>query len=162
MVLSDHDQKMKDETRRRQLRFLDVLRGADGRPPGTVRDACRDIGATRRTISQWRLGDPVFDEEYKDAMEDGTDSLEAVANTRAVEGVVTRREYDEQGNVTSEQLSTGNDMLKMVLAGRRPMYRGADAPQMVVNVANVVEDGQLARALALLMAQAKSRQLEQV
>ena len=52
---------------------------------GTVKEACAAAGISRNALNEWRRDDPGFDAACIDALEEGTDDLEAVARTRAKE-----------------------------------------------------------------------------
>lgn len=148
--------KLHAEKKQRQAAFLLALRGQDKGTPLSVRSACTVSGVTRTAVYHWLSSDIDFLELYNSAMEDGTDLLEDVANERAIKGMVVERKMDDDGNIVSEKIDHDNGLLRFLLQGRRPArYRANQDVNVGVNVNNQLDDNQVARALALLMAEAK-------
>lgn len=58
------------------------------RQGGSIYAACQDAGIGRTTLHEWRTEDPAFDAKVIEAYEDGTDTLEEVALSMAVQGSV--------------------------------------------------------------------------
>lgn len=150
-----------DEKKGRQAVFLSVLRGEDGKPPQSIRIACREAGVSRTTVKHWRQTDPEFLERFEDAFDDGTDTMEDVANDWAMNGRVEEREFGDDGEVTSERIKHDSAMMRFILGGRRPQrYRqGGDVNVQVNSAVIPADDNQISRALSLLLAQAKAKQV---
>ncbi len=105
--------------------------------------ACRAADVTRTTAYRWRDADPVFAEEWAEAMEDHTDLLEATAIDRAIRGTADRPPSDR--------------LLERLLVARRPhVYSdryvapavGADVPADVLEAAAVELERRIARSRA--------------
>lgn len=160
--LSSFNQKQVDESRRQQVEFLDALRGNKqlGRLPMSVRAAADLVGINRRSVIRWKEKDPAFASAYEDALEDSADVLEDEAVRRAVDGVPKAVYY--MGEVVGREVVYSDDLLKFVLAGRRPeRYR----PNHQLNVQTNVNlegpsDRDVAKALSLLIEETKAKQLE--
>ncbi len=151
-------EKTAAEAKERRTKFLEALRGEDGGPPATVRQACAAAGVSRRTVDVWRRDDPEFAEQYGDCFEDGTDLLETVAHERAVNGVADPI-FNKDGEQVGERRKYSDDLLKFTLAGRRPeRYREGTTVNVQQNSIAVIDNTQVARALALMLATAKSKQ----
>lgn len=144
----------------RQKVFLQALRGDDDGVPKSIRVACKAAGIARGTYSMWRETDPEFLALYEDAFEDGTDTIEDEATRRAVTGVT--QDVYHQGEVCGQKQVYSDQLMTFMLRGRRPSLYGDAAVNLQVNNNNAVQttDEQIARALALLLAQAKTKQLE--
>lgn len=156
-------QNMIDFKKRNQTVFLFALRGADGMPPMSIRAACKAAGINRGTFLVWKETDPDFMAEYAAAIEDGTDTIEDVATDWAMNGKVEERQFDEGGKVASEKIKHDSSMMRFILGGRRPeRYRQGGDVNVQVNANNAApaDDTQIARALALLLAQTKMKQVE--
>lgn len=148
--------------RARKETFLRALRGEYGTTPKSVAAAAKQAGVERSTVRKWNQDDPVFKEAYDDAFEDGTDIIEDAAIGRAVNGVSTPV-YQGGIHVGDKQVYS-DGLMQMVLAGRRPeRYRTGFEVNTNVNTNNLnaalIDDAQLARAFALLIAQNERKQL---
>jgi len=119
---------------------MDIRRAVRGRPKGNVlqsvfldhlrksanvSDAARAAGIDRKTAYNWRHGDELFCEKWKQALEEATDLLEAEARRRAIHGYEEPLLYggrlvcDAEGNpVTRTRYSDG--LLRMLLRAHRP------------------------------------------
>jgi hypothetical protein len=76
----------------------------------------------RTTVYYWRQHDPVFAQEWENAMEASADLLEDEARRRAVEGVEENIYYG--GKVVGAARKYSDSLLTMLLKGRRPsVYR---------------------------------------
>lgn len=161
--LTEYDQRQVEAKKQRQAAFLAALRGDDGGEPQSVRLACKAAGVVRSTVRMWTETDPEFRALYDDAFEDGTDTLEDVAVDRAINGAVVERTFDQEtGETLSEKRKHSDQLLTFMLAGRRGRYRqGGDVNVSVSAAAGVkpADDQQIARALALILAQAQATQL---
>lgn len=151
--------------RKRQAVFLEALAGKPGSPPQSIARSCRAAGISRSTFKAWRADDQEFADLFEDAFEAGSDELEDVATDRAVHGVthdVYGRDKDGDPMVVGQKTVYSDTLMQFILTGRRPArYRqGTDINVMNVNaVSGPADDAQLARALALLVEQAKRKQL---
>lgn len=94
--------------------FLDALAKT-----GVVADACGMAKTTRPTVAKWRANDEEFAAAYDNAMEDALDTIESAARTRAVQGV-TRKRYDKEGNLLSEEIVYSDSLAMFLLKGGRP------------------------------------------
>ncbi|WP_162993539.1 hypothetical protein [Asaia bogorensis] len=100
--------------------FLDHLKKS-----ANVSEAARAAGIDRKTAYNWRRGDGLFCEKWKQALEEATDLLEAEARRRAIHGYEEPLLYggrlvcDAEGNpVTRTRYSDG--LLRMLLRAHRP------------------------------------------
>lgn len=154
--------KLHEDSLVRRAELLDLIRGNPARKqlPLSVRAACDKIRINRRTVIDWCEKDPAFARAYEDAKEDGLDVLEDEAVRRGVEGV-TRPIY-QGGELVGHEQVYSDKMLEMVLAGRRSAVFGRQAQLNVQNNVVVAEptDRDVAKALALLLAETKARQVE--
>lgn len=94
-------------------RFLDAL--AEGM---TVLDAAKHVSLNERTLYRWRQADADFAEKWVKAYEIGTDSLEAEAQRRAVEGVEKPVFY--QGVQVGTVREYSDTLLIFLLKARNP------------------------------------------
>lgn len=117
-----------------RIRFLDGLR-----LHGIVTQAAADAGIDRNAAYYERQRDPVFADEWRDALDRGVDMLEDVAKKRAFEGSDTLLifllkahrpdKYREiaksiQVNVTPEQIEQmSDDELDRLINSLRPSAR---------------------------------------
>lgn len=92
---------------------------------GNVSEAARAAGIDRKTAYNWRRGDEIFSDHWKQALEEATDLLEAEARRRALEGYEEPLLYggrlicDSGGKpVTRKRYSDG--LLRMLLRAHRP------------------------------------------
>lgn len=147
------------EKEERKKAFLAALRGDSTGMPLSIRAACDEIGISRTAFRHWREADPAFREAFEDAYDDGSDLMEDEATRRAVKGV--KQDVYHAGDVVGEKTVYSDDLMKFMLAGRRPeRYRdGVTINNMNAQVAGPVDDAQIARALSLILAQAKQKQL---
>lgn len=153
-----------DESRRNKAEFLHLIRGIPSQNvlPLSVAAACERIGIARRTVTRWKQTDSDFADAFAEAMEDGIDMLEDEALRRAAHGVT--REIYHAGEVVGERQEYSDTLLTFLLAGRRPeRYR----PNQVtvntqVNLDAVPTDRDVAKALALLVEEARIQQSESV
>lgn len=159
MAANAATEKSHREQQERKRKFLEALRGTQG-VPLSIRAACAEVGISRRTVRSWRDEDAAFDELYHDAMEDGTDTLEDVAVGRAVNGVIEPI-FNKDGEQTGHKTKYSDDLMKFILAGRSPhRFRSGQVVNVAVNnETNISTDDQIARALALMLAQAQAKQL---
>lgn len=151
-----------EESRRRRVEFLQLIRGDArlGRLPMSVRAACDCLGIARKTTRYWCETDPDFAADYNDAMEDSTDVLDDEAVRRAmgvVEDVFGKDENGLQVKI-GERVRYSDDLLKFVLSGRRGIYGRGVQVNTQVNVVEQISDRDMARALALMVAEERERQ----
>lgn len=106
-------------------KFLDELRNHGNRTT-----ASRAIGVSYNTVDRWREGDADFDRAYEEALEEAADLLEQEARRRAVEGT-TRKRYDKDGNLISEEQVYSDSLLSKLLDGAKPdKYKQRVASEM--------------------------------
>lgn len=84
----------------------------------SFRKACEAAGVSTQTGRNWRKDDPLFDEAYHQAVEDGTDLLEDEARRRAVDGV--ERDVYYQGDVVGQETVYSDGLLTTLLKANRP------------------------------------------
>lgn len=159
MGTNEFSEKSKKESEERRARFLELLRGdpTKGRAPQSIRSACIAVGVNRNTVKTWKDKYPEFAEEFVDAMEDGTDTMEDEAVRRAVTGIP--KGVYHQGEKVAEETVYSDSLLTCILAGRRPERYGRSTNIQVNNQTNVSappSSEQVARALALLLAEAQA------
>lgn len=152
-------QRSIDEKKQRQAAFLAALRGDDDGVPKSIRVACKEAGVSRTTFRNWRQAEPEFLELFEDAFEDGTDTMEDEGVRRATKGV--EQDVYFQGDVVGQKQVYSDDLMKFFIAGRRPQrYRqGGDVNVQVNSAVIPADDNQISRALSLLLAQAKAKQV---
>ena len=162
--LSTANERSKQETNRRKIEFIDCLRGDKrvGRLPLSIRAACDHVGIVRHTFYAWRDTDEAFRNAVELALDDGLDVLEDEAVRRGVEGV--QEPVYQGGELVGHKQVYSDKMLEMVLAGRRSAVYGRQAQLNVQNNVVVTEptDRDVAKALALLIAETKAKQEEDV
>jgi hypothetical protein len=93
--------------------FLDALAKS-----GVIADACAAASVSRRQVYEWRK-DEQFEHAYKEACEEAADGLESEARRRAVEGV-TRKRYNKDGDIISEEMVYSDTLLLALLKARKP------------------------------------------
>lgn len=92
---------------------------ADG---GTVTKSAAAAGICRQTAYNWRDTDKEFSEAWDDAIEAGTQEMEAEAIRRAVKG--TQKPVFHQGQVCGHVNEYSDTLLIFMLKARRPkVYR---------------------------------------
>lgn len=97
-------------------RFLTALRKGL-----TISDAAQSAGAHRASFYERRSADPKFRSAWEDALEEGTDVLEAEAFRRAVKGV--ERPIFQGGKQVGTVRERSDRLLEFLLKARRPAYR---------------------------------------
>lgn len=156
--LNEYNSREMAASAERRKRFLELISGSKDEPPLSVAGACRAIGIARSTVSAWRVNFPDFDADYRDAMEDSGDVLEDVAVNRAVKG--TAKDVYYLGEVVGQQIEYDNGLLFNMIKGRKPEKYGGPALALQINNnqnAAPPTDDQLARALALVLAEAQAK-----
>ncbi len=89
---------------------------------GTVTKAAAAAGICRQTAYNWRDTDKEFSEAWDDAIEAGTQEMEAEAIRRAVKG--TQKPVFHQGQVCGHVNEYSDTLLIFMLKARRPkVYR---------------------------------------
>jgi hypothetical protein len=78
--------------------------------------AAKAANVSARSVQRRRALDPVFAAEERERMEIVKDAVESEITRRAIEGV-TRKRYDRNGNLISEEIEY-SDMLLLRLAER--------------------------------------------
>ncbi|MGV0954251.1 MAG: terminase [Fluviibacter sp.] len=107
----------KDVTANAMRTFVEHL--TDG---GTVTKAAAAAGICRQTAYNWRETDKKFAEAWDDAIEAGTQEMEAEAIRRAVKG--TQKPVFHQGQVCGHVNEYSDTLLIFMLKARRPkVYR---------------------------------------
>lgn len=147
-----------EEKKVRQTQFIQLVRGIPGKKlPLSIRAACDEVQISRQLYRQWKETDPEFLAAWDDAFNDGSDLIEDEAVRRAVHGV--EEPVYQGGELVGHKQVYSDRLMEMMLMGRRPERYSKNAVAVQVNN-NTVEasDEQLARALALLMAEAKLKQ----
>jgi len=148
-----------EEKKVRQTKFIQLVRGVPGQIlPVSIRVACDEVNISRQTYRHWKTRDADFIEIWEDAFADGTDLIEDEATRRAVNGV--SEPVYQGGELVGHKQVYSDRLMELILMGRRP-ERYSKNPQLAVQVNNnIVEasDEQLARALALLMAETRAKQ----
>lgn len=119
-----------------KARFLRALE----RNGGGVSAACRQVGANRQLVYQWRKADKTFAEAWDEALVAKDEKLEVTAYIRAVEGVqkpvVHKGEFSEyiDANGNRQVLTTteyDNTLLWNMLKASNPAkYRDTAAVQV--------------------------------
>lgn len=146
------------ETQARKRRFLSLVRGEDGMPL-SIRAACDAIGMTRSTYMRWRETDPEFETSYQEVLEDGTDLVEDEAHRRAIKGIDDPVYY--MGEIVGHKTVYSDGLLTTILKARRPeRYRG-DSTNVQVAVINDPTDRDLAKAMSLMVEEAKNKQVSE-
>lgn len=108
-----------DETIRKEREaFLAALRGNETNPPASVTCAAERCGRSRATVYRWKREDQEFSDAWDDALEAGTDRLEAEAIRRGFEGIEKPVFY--KGNIVGHIREYSDTMLAMQLNARRP------------------------------------------
>lgn len=97
--------------------FLEVLRGFP-----SVTEACRTAGVSRQRVYQFRECNSSFANEWKEAISEGCDALEAEAIRRAMIGTEHVKPHIFGGKVVFEELiRKKSDLLLMfLLKGHKP------------------------------------------
>lgn len=83
--------------------------------------AAEAVGISRTTAFKWRSEDPEFAQRWEQAVDEGTDLLEAAILKRARDGV--SRPVFQQGEAVGFTQEYSDSLAAMMLQGRRPMYR---------------------------------------
>lgn len=84
----------------------------------TPKEAAANAGVDRKTIFNWRNEDPEFAAAWLEAVEEGTDRIEAEAFRRAVDGV--SRPVFQQGCEVGRVQEYSDTLLMLLIKGRRP------------------------------------------
>lgn len=84
----------------------------------TPKEAAAHAGISRTTMFEWRRDDPEFAAAWVEAMEEGTDRIEAEAFRRAVEGV--SRPVFQCGEEVGRVQEYSDTLLTLLIKGRRP------------------------------------------
>lgn len=84
----------------------------------TPKEAAENAGVARKTIFNWRNEDPEFAAAWLEAVEEGTDRIEAEAYRRAVEGV--SRPVYQGGEEVGRVQEYSDTLLTLLIKGRRP------------------------------------------
>lgn len=102
-----------------EARFLDVLRktGSFASAAAAVRPHLASKRSAYSVMRNHVLAKPTFAAKVKDVLAEALGEFEAEVQRRAMEGVVTRREYGEDGKVKAETIKHDNKLL--VQATRR-------------------------------------------
>lgn len=83
----------------------------------TPKEAAERIGISRTTVFQWKRDDETFYARWVEAIDEGTDLLEAEARRRAVEGIDEPVFYQGVECAVVRKYSDG--LLTLMLKGRR-------------------------------------------
>lgn len=84
----------------------------------TPKEAAENAGVARKTIFNWRNEDPEFAAAWVEAVEEGTDKIEAEAYRRAVEGY--ERPVFQGGEEVGRVREYSDTLLTLLIKGRRP------------------------------------------
>lgn len=150
-----------EEKKVRQTEFLRLVRGIPGKVlPLSIRAACDRVEISRQTYNVWKR-DPEFLAAFHEATEDGADLIEDEAVRRAVEGC-TEPVY-QGGELVGHKQVYSDRLMEKLLDGYRPAKYSRN-PNIQINNTNTasteITDEQLARAMALLLAEAKHKVIE--
>lgn len=88
---------------------------------GNVSRACLAAGTNRPTVYARRKNDPVFAQQWADAIEEYVDTLEAEAQRRAVAGIT--KGVWHQGTRCGEEQQYSDSLLSQMLKAKRKEYR---------------------------------------
>lgn len=137
---------------------------------GTIGVAAERAGTTRERHYHWLKEDPVYAENWRLAVEDAADMLEAEAIHRAVDGE-TVTIYDKDGNVVREEQKKSDALLAMLLkAWKRDKYADRiDVNQQHLHLhahraigpeeAASLESGSIARIIGALTREARGERM---
>lgn len=84
----------------------------------TPKEAAAHAGISRTTLFEWRRDDPEFAAAWLEAVEEGTDRIEAEAYRRAVEGY--ERPVFQGGEEVGRVREYSDTLLTLLIKGRRP------------------------------------------
>lgn len=105
-------------TTRARARFIEILRAT-----ANVTKAAAAVNVSRRTVYDHYEADKEFATEWDDAVEEGTDALEAEARRRAIDG------WDEpvfwQGMACGVVRKYSDRLLEAMLRANRAKYRAS-------------------------------------
>lgn len=89
---------------------------------GIIRSACTAVGISRKTVYDWKRGDPDFLVAFQQAEIDSTELLEHEARRRAYEGTVRKRPHFHRGKLVGEEITQEYSDLLMIflLKARAP------------------------------------------
>ena len=94
------------------------------RTGGNVSAACRAVRLARSTVYNRKDNDPDFSAKWSEAIQEGTERLEAAAYERAVVGVVKRRKpiFDENGVKIGVEITRewSDSLAALLLKARNP------------------------------------------
>ena len=126
-------------TQKQKDSFIDALSQT-----GNITKSCVASGISRRVAYNFREKDKAFSEAWDDALETGTDALEAEAWRRATKG--TERPVYQGGKLVGHIQEYSDVLLIFLLKGKRPkvyadLHRveGGDKP-VVIEVRKFSED----------------------
>lgn len=84
-------------------------------------EAAEAAGCARSTIFDWKRDDKAFAAAWEEAIEEGTDHVEAEAHRRAIDGV--KRPVYQGGELVGHVQEYSDTLMTLILKGRRPhMY----------------------------------------
>jgi len=89
------------------------------RKTGIVTDAALVAGHTRKAFYRLREADPAFADEWRDALDEATDSLEKEARRRAIEGC--DRPIYQRGQLVGYEREYSDTLMCLLLKAHRPM-----------------------------------------
>lgn len=84
----------------------------------TPKEAAEHAGVSRKALFDWKRDDPEFAAAWVEAIEEGTDRIEAEAYRRAVEGV--SRPVFQGGEEVGRVQEYSDTLLTLLIKGRRP------------------------------------------
>lgn len=124
---------------------------------GVIRTACEVAGISRSSITNLSKADPSFEAEMRDAIEDATDTLEAEARRRAIEGIPTP--VYQGGALVGTKQEYSDSLMALLLKGNRPKYgtRRVEAAG-ALGAATSLDPATRANRVAELVALAQQRQ----
>lgn len=125
-------------------RFINELRENGG----FVSKACIAVGVSKQTVYNWRDADPVFKQQWDEAIEFATEQLEAECRRRAYEGILEPVWY--QGEEVGTVRRYSDTLLIFQLKALNARYRD----KLTIDV-NAV-DAEIERRLAAMVAGSES------
>lgn len=137
----------------RQLAFLDLLRETCN-----VTVAARAVGVSTTTVAKHRQADPLFNERYDEALQEGVDLLEHEAHRRAFKGV--DEPVFHKGEECGKVRKYSDPLTMFLLKAHRPTkYRDNTALELTGKNGGPIEISEQERAsrLSKLFAMARLR-----
>lgn len=105
------------QTQRLKKAFLEQFRLC-----GNISQSCRDVGMDRSNVYRWQEIDDQFAAAFRDAETESTETLEAEARRRALEGVEKETPIYHNGHLIGTTVETkySDTLLIFLLKGLKP------------------------------------------